>query len=190
MTRNLRPIAVRMTLSLLGVIGAACSAPASDAGAKADTAQNAAVETSAAPPALVDDTAAVDLSTLGTALPPAESDSVPRVVVDPEKVPVVRSIPEAPAALAEAVEREDGISRFCYQEFGQKVDPRLRGGVALVLTVEGSAVTAARVAADSWSSGAGREVNRCLAEKYPRALRLLDPVPPGRYVVQLRFRAS
>ena len=175
---------------LAGVLMAACGG---DAPKRAPTSE-AATAASPPAPALAADTAPVDLSTMTTALPDAVSDSVPVAAPDPETVPRVRNVPDAPPALAEAVEREGGISRFCYQEFGQKADPQLRGGVAMVLEIApGEApqrVATARVAGHSWSSAAGEQVNRCLVDKIPKALRLQEAVKPGRYVVQLRFRAS
>ncbi len=137
------------------------------------------------------DTARADLSQLATSLPPAASDAPPPVAApDPSTIPSIARVPEAPAALMDAVEREEGISRFCYQEFGQKVDQQLRGGVAAVVTVAGGKVVRLRVAADTWSSLAGKGVNACLAEKAPRAWTMPEPVKDGQYVVQMRFRAN
>jgi len=88
----------------------------------------------------------------------------------------------------DAVEREGTASRFCYQEFGQKVDPTLRGGVALVVSVGSAGITNARVASDSWSSKAGSAVNRCLDEKAGSAWMLAaGAVPAGKYVVRMTF---
>ena len=139
------------------------------------------------------DTTPMDLSKVQTSLPP----SLPDTFKGPPKVArrsageVVREppIPPAPPALMEAVEREGTASRFCYQEFGQKVDPSLKGGVALVVSV-GSAggITNARVASDSWSSKAGSAVNRCLDEKAGSAWKLAaGAVPAGKYVVRMTF---
>ncbi|MBX9929392.1 MAG: hypothetical protein K2X99_10810 [Gemmatimonadaceae bacterium] len=149
----------------------------------------AADSTSSAPPAPVAlDTAPVDLSKMRANLPPAVADTVVRA----PREAVVRGIPEAPAALMDAVEREEGISRFCYQEYGQKVDPQLAGGVAVVVTVAGGKVIAARIGADTWSSAAGRGVNGCLTQKAPQAWTLAPDksIADGRYVVPLRFRPS
>lgn len=142
----------------------------------------------AAPPsAIVVDPAPADLSQLKPNLPPPVSDTfvpLPRLTVE--------SLPDAPRDLLDAAEREEGISRFCYQEYGQKVDPKLVGAVALVVTVEGNAIQSVRVGADDWSSRAGRAVNACLVQKAPQAWKILPGarVAPGRYVVQLRFRPS
>ena len=88
----------------------------------------------------------------------------------------------------DAVARERTSSQFCYQEFGQKVDPSLNGGVALVVTVGGSGITDAKVASDTWSSSAGKPVNRCLDERAESAWKLAaGAVPAGKYVVRMTF---
>jgi hypothetical protein len=157
----------------------ACS---SDAKPKAD----AAIAAYAAPA----DTQKVDLSGVKTGLPPAVNDSF----VTPPKGPRISivNIPDAPEALMDAVQREEGISRFCYQEFGQKSDPKLVGAVALVVVVDVGKIWTARVGADDWSSKSGKAVNECLVEKAPQAWKLMPgaKVKPGRYVVQLRFRPT
>jgi hypothetical protein len=104
---------------------------------------------------------------------------------------MAEQIPPAPPALLDAVQREQSFSKFCYQEFGQKADPSLAGGVAMVVTVESSGITDAHVRADSWTSKAGKAVNTCLNEKAPLAWKP-EPgsVKPGRYIVQLAFRPS
>jgi hypothetical protein len=87
-----------------------------------------------------------------------------------------------------AVDRERSFSRFCYQEFGQKVDPTLAGGVAIVVSVGKSGITDAKVASDSWSSNAGGAVNRCLDQRASAAWKLADgAVPAGKYVVRMTF---
>jgi hypothetical protein len=87
-----------------------------------------------------------------------------------------------------AVDRERSFSRFCYQEFGQKVDPSLRGGVAMVVSVGSRGITDAKVASDSWSSNAGTAVNRCLDERAESAWKLAAGiVPAGKYVVRMTF---
>lgn len=136
------------------------------------------------------DTMPVDLGAVKTNLPPAVNDSF----VAPPAAPRIRieNIPDAPDALMEAVQREEGISRFCYQEFGQKSDPKLVGAVALVVVFDAGKIWSARVGADDWSSKAGKAVNECLVDKAPQAWKLLPgaKVAPGRYVVQLRFRPT
>jgi hypothetical protein len=137
---------------------------------------------------------AVDLSTLETNLPPVAPDTFTRR--NPADNPDARratqpsagNIPAAPAALMSAVEREQAFSKFCYQEFGQKSDPQLRGGVAMVVTVGSGGITNASVANSNWTSNAGSAVNRCLNEKAKQAWKL-EPgeVKAGRYVVQLQF---
>ena len=137
---------------------------------------------------------AVDLSTLETNLPPAAPDTFTRR--NPADNPNARrpaassggNIPTAPAPLMAAVQREQAFSKFCYQEFGQKSDPQLRGGVAMVVTVGAGGITNATVGNSNWTSNAGSAVNRCLNEKARQAWKL-EPgeVKAGRYVVQLSF---
>lgn len=138
------------------------------------------------------DTTRADLSGIQSEIPEAAPDTfTPR---PPPRAQTTSdpSIPQAPAALQAAVEREQAFSRFCYQEFGQKADPSLRGGVAMVVTVGAGGVTDARVANDNWSSrSAGTAVNRCLNEKAKIAWKLgPGEVKSGKYVVQLRFTNS
>src|SRR5262245_58516493 len=80
------------------------------------------------------DTTPTDLSKVATSLPPVAPDTFkgPAHKVARNAPP---PIPSAPPALMEAVDRERSFSRFCYQEFGQKVDPTLKGGVAMVVSV-------------------------------------------------------
>ena len=143
-------------------------------------------ETTPPPPKLAPD-GPTDLSGLKANIPKATLDTfTPLANLKVEK------IPDAPSALMDAAEREEGISRFCYQEYGQKADPKLVGAVALVVTVDGNVIQGARVGADDWSSKAGAAVNRCLVQKVAQAWKLLpgERVPAGKYVVQLRFRPS
>lgn len=142
---------------------------------------------SGAPPKLAAENGPADLSNLKSNIPPPASDSFTPI----RRLKIV-NIPDAPTALMDAAEREEGISRFCYQEYGAKADPKLIGAVALVVTVDGNAVVGVRVGADDWSSKAGRAVNTCLVQKAPQAWKLLagERVESGRYVVQLRFRPS
>jgi hypothetical protein len=133
------------------------------------------------------DTAVADLSKLRANIPSAVADTFTPGGAARRGI---ANVPDAPPALMDAVEREEGTSRFCYQEYGQKVDGKLVGAVALVVTVEGNAVRGARVGSDDWSSGAGRGVNSCLVQKAPQAWKILPGarIADGRYVVQLRFR--
>jgi hypothetical protein len=139
------------------------------------------------------DTAPGDLSGVKTALPAATPDTFKRVPLTPAASgQTQRSIPEAPSALMEAVEREQAFSRFCFTEYGQKADPSLTGGVAMVVTVGAGGITDAKVGDARWSSSAaGRAVNRCLNERAKQAWRLpAGAVRPGQYVVQLAFRGT
>ena len=79
-----------------------------------------------APP--VDTSTPSDLSKVKTSLPPATEDSAirPRKLT-PTGPPTV-SYPEAPGALLDAVQREQGATRFCYSEFMRTIvaTPRAR----------------------------------------------------------------
>ena len=137
------------------------------------------------PPPVQADTTPLNMDSLKTAIPPAAPDTFKRVV--PKVLP-----PPAPPALVEAVKREQSFTQFCYQEFGQKSDPTLKGGVAMVVTMGKKGIEDAKVVDDSWSArGPGRAVNACLNEKAAQAWKP-DPaaLKPGDYVVQLTFRPS
>ena len=132
------------------------------------------------------DTTPLNLDSIATALPPPAPDTF--TPPKPEPRPVATRYPTAPAPLMEAVEREQAFSNFCYREFGLKSDPRLRGGVAMLVTVGRTGVSAARVAADSWSSNSGKAVNDCLNERAANAWKVSpSEVRPGTYQVDLRF---
>jgi len=140
------------------------------------------------------DTTPTDLSKVQTSLPPAALDTFKgpaRAVARRSAGDVVREppIPPAPPALMDAVDRERSFSRFCYQEFGQKVDPTLKGGVAMVVSVGSGGITGAKVASDSWSSrDAGSGVNRCLDQRAGSAWKLAPGVvKAGKYVVRMTF---
>jgi hypothetical protein len=138
------------------------------------------------------DTTPMDLSKVQTSLPPSLPDTFKGPARNARRSAgeVVREppIPPAPPALMDAVQREGSASRFCYQELGLKVDPSLKGGVALVVSVGSAGITNARVASDSWSSKAGSAVNRCLDEKAGSAWKLAaGAVPAGKYVVRMTF---
>ena len=144
-------------------------------------------------PADTGDTTSTDLSQITSNLPPAEPDTFKR-----RKLPTATSsgggggsVPAAPAALMEAVQREQSFSRFCYTEFGQKSDPSLRGNVAMVVTVGAGGITGATVGDDNWTGAAGRAVNNCLNQRAKSAWKLAPgAVRPGRYVVQLSFTGA
>ncbi len=136
------------------------------------------------------DTTPVKLDSLKAAIPPAVPDTFTPVKVAKQRTRQP-SIPKAPPPLQSVVEHESGFSRFCYQEFGQKTDPKLQGAVALIVTVGGAGVTNVKVADDNWSSKAGEEVNKCLLPRAKEAWRLSPgSVKPGDYVVQLQFRGT
>jgi len=141
------------------------------------------------------DSTNTDLSKLPSAIPPAAPDTFTRrKLTAPAGVATASSggaegtLPTAPPELLDAVQREEGFSRFCFTEFGKKSDPSLRGNVVMAVTVGGGGVSDARVAGSSWSGTAGGAVNRCLNERAQRAWKL-NPgvVKPGRYAVRLSF---
>lgn len=137
------------------------------------------------------DTTPADLSKIATDIPEAAPNTfTPRQPPRSERGPAT-TIPNAPEALMAAVEREQSFSRFCYQEFGLKADPTLRGGVAMVVTVSTRGITGVRVGADNWTSRAGKAVNQCLSEKARQAWEIMPgSVRPGQYAVQLRFSGA
>jgi hypothetical protein len=144
----------------------------------------------AAPPPLAQDTTPADLGVVKTDIPAAAPDTFTAPAAH-RAARASAAIPDAPPALLEVVQREQAFSKFCYQEFGEKADPSLAGGVAMIVTVGGEGVSDARVRADSWSSKAGQQVNGCLNEKAARAWKIQsDAVKPGQYVVQLTFRPT
>ncbi len=137
------------------------------------------------------DTMPMDLDSLMVDIPPAEPDTFTTTRPRPVQPAARPTYPDAPPPLLEAVRREQSFSRFCYEEFGQKDDPSLAGGVAMLVTVGAGGVTAVRVEHDTWSSAAGKSVNECLVERAPLAWKLPGgTVRPGQYVVQLGFRPS
>ena len=133
------------------------------------------------------DTTPLALDSIATTLPPAAPDTFTRPKLDTRPAQSTRYA-TAPAPLMDAVEREQAFSNFCYREFGLKSDPRLRGGVAMIVTVGRGGVSAARVGADSWSSSSGKAVNQCLNERAANAWKIAPgEVPAGTYQVDLRF---
>jgi hypothetical protein len=138
------------------------------------------------------DTTPANLDSLQTAIPPAAPDTfkpIPKPVRPAQTVR--RAYPPAPAALMEVVDRQQSFTRFCYQEFGQKSDPTLAGGVTVLVTVGNGGVTGASVGADSWTSGAGKAVNRCINERAEQAWKLSPgEVRAGTYEVRLTFRPA
>lgn len=133
------------------------------------------------------DTMPADLSQMQTNIPAAAPDTF-----RPKKLPTAvvggRSIPAAPQPLMDAVSRSQSVTKFCFQEKGQKADPSLRGNVAMTVTVGAAGVTGAKVADSNWSSATGKAVNQCLNERASQAWKLVPgSVPAGTYQVQLSF---
>jgi len=142
------------------------------------------------------DTTPADLSKLESAIPAAAPDTFKPV--DPNEKnrgkgsgePAV-NYPEAPEALQAAVQREQSASRFCFQEFGQKADPQLRGAVNMIVTIGSGGITDAKVGASNWTGNSGRAVNNCLNERLAQAWKVAPgAVRPGKYKVTLQFRGG
>ena len=132
------------------------------------------------------DTMPADLSGLQTNLPPAAPDTFHKRVIPTSTGG--RTIPSAPQPLMDAVSRSQSVTKFCFQEKGQKADPSLRGNVAMTVTVGAAGVTGAKVADSNWSSATGKAVNQCLNERASQAWKLVPgSVPAGTYQVQLSF---
>jgi len=158
-----------------------------------DSTLTAAMAPDTAPPA--------DLSTLTSNIPEAAPDTFKRRTAKEIAAAEGRSlaaenaatarIPDAPAELLTAVNRELAFQRFCYQEFGQKADPTLAGNVAMVVRIGDSGVSETRVGNSRWTSNAGQAVNTCLSQKARQAWKVAPgAVKPGQYVVQLSFRGT
>src|SRR5271167_4618281 len=73
-----------------------------------------------AKPVMAADTTPVDLSTLKTAIPQAAPDTFTPPKPEPVQA-AAPAYPPAPPALMESVNREQAFSRFCFEEFGQKI---------------------------------------------------------------------
>jgi hypothetical protein len=142
----------------------------------------------------LDTTQATDLSAIQSNLPPAEPDTFKQRKLTPPATSGAGaglSVPAAPAALTEAVQREQSMTKFCFTEFGQKSDPTLRGNVAMVVTVGSGGITNAAVGDARWSGTAGKAVDNCLNQKAKLAWKLAPgAVKPGKYVVQLSFSGA
>jgi hypothetical protein len=143
----------------------------------------------AAPPV---DTTPVDLSKVQTALPKAAPDTFTPPPKPKSYAAQAPDYPPAPEPLMASVNRESAFSRFCFEEYGEKLDPTLRGGVAMLVTINSQGVSDAKVANSRWSSKQpGADVDECLNEKAKLAWKL-EPgeVRAGQYVVQMSFRGS
>ncbi len=135
------------------------------------------------------DTTPANLKDLPTSLPQAEPDTFKPAVPPPQPRAGGVSYPEAPGPLSEAIRREQSATQFCYNEFGLKNDPNLRGNVVLLVTIGQGGVTAARVGNSIWQpSAGGRPVNNCLNERVREAIKIeAGSVKPGTYRVPLSF---
>lgn len=137
---------------------------------------------------MVVDTTPADLSDIVADVPPPEPDTF-KAIKPPQATGTAPSYPAAPDPLMEAVRREQSATQFCYNEFGLKNDPNLRGNVVLLVTVGRSGITDAKVGNSRWSpSAGGRAVNNCLNEKAKDAFKIASgSVKPGTYLVPLSF---
>src|SRR5687768_7770209 len=135
------------------------------------------------------DTNPTDLSGVQTNVPPPQPDTFKPLPIPQEPAGQQVSYPEAPEPLSEAIRREQSATTFCYNEFGLKNDPNLRGNVVLLVTVGQSGVTAARVGNSIWQpSSGGGPVNSCLNERVKEAIKIAPgAVRPGTYRVPLSF---
>ncbi len=135
------------------------------------------------------DTVPQDLSTISTNLPPADPDTFKAAKPATPTTAATPSYPSAPDPLMQAVSREAGATEFCYNEFGLKADPKLRGAVTMLVTVGSSGVTAAKVGRSNWSpASGGRAVDNCLNQRARSAIKLAaGDVRPGTYMVPLSF---
>ena len=135
------------------------------------------------------DTTPADLTGLTADVPPPAPDTFKAAKVSDQTATNAPSYPAAPEALMEAITREQSATRFCYNEFGLKNDPNLRGNVTLLVTVGRTGITDARVGNSIWSPAAGgRAVNSCLNEKAKDAFKIAQgSVKPGTYRVPLSF---
>ena len=135
------------------------------------------------------DTAKTDLSDLDVNLPPEDPDTHKVAKPAAGAAPAGVSYPVAPEPLRDAISREQAATQFCYNEFGLKNDPNLRGNVVLLVTVGQGGVTAARVGGSRWDPVAGgRPVNNCLNDRVKEAIKIeAGSVKPGTYRVPLSF---
>jgi hypothetical protein len=143
------------------------------------------------------DTTPADLSHLHAAIPPSAAETGGPAIAQPHKQLVAPSVgyPAAPDPVRQAVTREQAVSQFCFQEFGQKTDPTLEGAVAVVVTVASGTISGAHVAGANWTDDRlGAQVDRCLNDRISQAWRLASDdsarVAAGRYVVYLGFRRN
>lgn len=142
------------------------------------------------------DTTPADLSNLQSSIPAAAPDTFKPVDLNEKNKgkgggDASPSYPEAPEALQAAVQREQSASRFCFQEFGQKADPQLRGAVNMIVTVGSGGITDAKVGASNWTGSSGKAVNTCLNERLSQAWKVAPgAVRPGKYKVTLQFRGG
>jgi len=138
---------------------------------------------------LVVDTTKADLTGVTVDIPPAEPDTFKPLKLPTPATGTAPSYPAAPDPLMEAVRREQSATQFCYNEFGLKNDPNLRGNVVLLVTVGRSGITNAKVGNSRWApSAAGRAVDNCLNEKAKDAFKIAQgSVKPGTYLVPLSF---
>lgn len=189
---------MKIVMKRLAVVPLLVAAVACPGEKRKDTAQIP-VDSAARVDSAKADSSPTDLSKIAANLPKVDPDTF-KVRNPPANSSVrgadvgrsrIGSIPDAPSPLVDAVQREQGATRFCFTEFGQKADPSLRGNVAMVVTISNSGVSDARVGDSRWTGSAGRAVNRCLDQKAKEAWNVSPgAVRPGKYVVQLSFSGA
>jgi hypothetical protein len=84
----------------------------------------------------------------------------------PIDVPAIGGPQRDVAELGTFVRGRESQLRFCYNEFGLKVNPGLAGSVSAAITLTGSgSVSGVNVTNRTWSGAGASETERCIAEK-------------------------
>lgn len=84
----------------------------------------------------------------------------------PIDVPAVGGVRRDVSELGTFVRGRESQLRFCYNEFGLKVNPSLAGSVTASITLAGSgAVSGVDITNRTWSGAGASETERCIADK-------------------------
>jgi hypothetical protein len=84
----------------------------------------------------------------------------------PIDVPAIGAPQRDVAELGTFVRGRESQLRFCYNEFGLKVNPALAGSVTAAITLSGTgSVSGVRLTNRTWSGAGASDTERCLAEK-------------------------